>query len=170
MKKLITLTIVALMAFGVGVAYGAASDQELLSTSVTVNSEFYMTLSANILDFGAVNQGASAAPSTIGVTNYSNTGNTWTVVISGPDLLHTDGVWTIPSDPNLQLYGFKTGGDGSVNITAATPLPAVATTIYSSAANDTGQDTWNLEFPGVSVPADTKAGAYSTTITLTMSE
>lgn len=170
MKKLITIAIVLLMA---GVAY-AASDNEPIATSVNVTSEFYIEVSAATADFGNVAQGASAAaPITIGVDCYSNTGNSWTVNVAGPALTHdVDGVTIIPSNPNLNVYGFKTDGDGSVQApyTAATALPAVAANIYASAANDTGLDTFNLELPAMTVPANQKAGAYSTTITLTMTE
>lgn len=171
MKKLIAITIVLVMACGV--AYAQATDSENIATSVNITSEFSIDISAAVADFGNVAQGASAAAGvTIGVTCYANTGNSWTVNVAGGALLHTDAVTTIPSDPNLKLYGFKTAGDGSVSApyTTAQALPSVAANIYASAADDTGQDTFNLEIPAMTVPADQKAGAYSTTVTLTMTE
>lgn len=170
MKKLIVIAIVLLMASGV--AY-AVSDSEPIATSVNVTPDFYINVSAAVANFGDVAQGgAAAAPITIGVTCYSNNGLAWSVNVAGPALTHTDLVTTIPSNPNLQLYGFKTGGIGDVTLAfvSAAPLPAIAANIYEAAAPGLGLGTWNLELPAMTVPADQKAGAYSTTITLTMTE
>lgn len=168
MKKIIAIAIVLLMA---GVAY-AASDSEPIATSVNVTSDFYIDVNAAVANFGNVAQGgAAAAPITIGVTCYSNTGKAWSVNVAGPALTHTDLVSTIPSS-NLNIYGAKSGGIGDVPLAmqSATPLPAIAANIYEAAAPALGGAGWNLHLPAMTVPLDQKAGAYSTTITLTMTE
>ena len=171
MKKLIVISIAALLVLGISTAFAAGPDSENVGVDLNVSGDFSIDVSTVSVDLGSAAQGgATAAGATVGVTCFSNSGVSWSVDISGPALTHADTVTTIPSDPNLKVYGFKTGGDGSVDIITATALPVAATTFYSSAINDTGQDTFNLEIPIVTIPADQKAGAYTTTITLSMHE
>lgn len=170
MKKLIVMTVMLSMACGVAFA---APDTENILTSVNVTSEFYMNVSANIADFGSIAQGGSAASAKVVAVNcYSNNGVSWLVKLSGAALKHTDAVATIPSDPNLKVYVTKSGGVGAIKApySAAQALPAADATIYEETALARGLADFNLCLPAMTVPLDQKAGAYSTTITLTMTE
>lgn len=146
----------------------AAQDIANMSTSVSVNSVFSMGVSPASLDFSSVDPGTTTAKKDIDVWCSTNGNVAWVLQISDTAEL-TSGAYTVPNE-NFHWWGWPSGrgtwyhGTGALSTTPFTFYECDLDE-YITAAPVEVHLSFNIE-----VPATQAAGAYTSTLIITMIE
>ncbi|MDD5423436.1 MAG: hypothetical protein PHT32_08510 [Candidatus Omnitrophica bacterium] len=168
MKKLVILLVMMFIASNVAYALTSSKD---VTMSVTVNSQFALSVSKTAIDFGSVVDNTSAGPDFVDVSTVVSTGNSWTLKFKHTGM--KSGAYEIPADNIYMLFTKDAGASGTPNATytttAAFPADNVEALLYTSAANEIGSYTHNATV-SMYVPSLQKGGAYTDTMTFTLTE
>ena len=146
----------------------ASQDIANMSASVSVNPVFGMGVFPTSMDFASVDPGTTTATTDLDVWCSTNASLPWTLQISDTAEL-TSGAFTVPND-NFHWWGWSPGSGTWYSGTAA--LSTTPFIFY-----ECGLDEYITSAPveihlsfNVEVPANQAAGAYATTLVITMSE
>lgn len=140
-----------------------------LNVSVEVNPRFTMSLSETNLNFGTVNPDVTTETKSLSLFYETNNNNPWEARISVVSPL-TSETFTVPNE-NFNWWGWTTNGSGTWNAGSG-HVDIIPHTFYYAGPDEAITSSpveVTLQF-NIKVPADQVAGAYATTLVITMTE
>ncbi len=175
MRKLIALSIAALLVLGVGTALAAETSAPDVPATLTVGPMFSLEISTGDLSFGSVAPGETVTNRAITATVKTNQDRAWDLRVKSDTALltHTDAITTLPS---FQVWTLGSGnGSNDASKIGATSMSTSDITIYSSAVSEqvlSGETglTQDINFALGSIGQSQKTGDYSANVTVTLIE
>ena len=177
MKKLIAISIAAIMLLAVSGTANALSASETVGITLNLTDVFSLVVheadqpdTDKLLELGQLDEGATGG-SNLEVICGTNQGNAWTVTVLGEDLTNAGATETITVD-NITFTPWAGGGDAGIgSLGTAGPMTIADQLVYTADPTEYS-DTWVTVMCGVSVfvPYGTVSDYYGGDLTFTMTE